>query len=84
MATASTTLREMVKKKRRVIWHCRVPELRKQRGVTLRQMEEETGVSAGCISQLKDGTDVSLSTATALSKFFNVPIDQLWLDRSSS
>ena len=51
-----------------------VRNVRKSRGITLKELAERTGLSIGYISQIeRDLTDPSLSTLRKLSEALDVP-----------
>lgn len=57
----------------------RLRELRSARGLTLRQLAEETGLSAGLLSQLENGrTDPSVETLRRLAKVFDSDLADLF------
>lgn len=51
-------------------------ELVSQRGVMAR-LSEETGISAGLLSNYKKDIDPSLTNATKIARFFNVSLDYM-------
>lgn len=51
-------------------------ELVSQRGVMAR-LSEETGISAGLLSNYKKDVDPSLTNATKIARFFNISLDYM-------
>lgn len=51
-------------------------ELVSQRGVMAR-LSEETGISAGLLSNYKKDIDPSLTNATKIARFFNISLDYM-------
>lgn len=66
---------------RKVVWHCRILEMRRELGLTLREIEGETGVSSAVLSTIEHGTDPQLSTASRIAAFFGKPIHEIWTGR---
>lgn len=57
----------------------RLRDLRSARGLTLRQLADETGLSAGLLSQLENGrTDPSIETLRRLAKVFHSDLADLF------
>ncbi|GAB2621323.1 helix-turn-helix domain-containing protein [Pseudactinotalea suaedae] len=57
----------------------RLRELRSARGLTLRRLADETGLSAGLLSQLENGrTDPSIETLRRLAKVFDSDLADLF------
>jgi len=57
----------------------RLRDLRAARGLTLRQLADETGLSAGLLSQLENGrTDPSIETLRRLAKVFDSDLADLF------
>ena len=54
--------------------------LRRSRGLSLRDVEQETGISNAYLSQLEIGRAVNptLDKARTLARFFNVTVDELF------
>ena len=68
---------------RRVVWRCRLLEIRQSLHLTLRDIEGETGVSIAVLSRIEHGTDPQLTTASKISAFFGMPISDIWTARIS-
>ena len=62
----------------KILFRCKVKEMRQKLGLSLRDLEELTGVSNGAISFIERGTNPTLLHAMQLSKALNVPINELW------
>lgn len=59
-------------------WKCGVRLLRESMGLSLRDVERETGVSNATLSHVERGCDTTLRTALRLAAFFGVPVEVLW------
>ena len=66
---------------RAVPWDCAIRGLRKGLNLTLEQVSKETKVSNAILSMIERGTDPCLTTAMALSTFFQRPVEELWRKR---
>lgn len=69
-------------KKRKKLWHCRVGTFRRDKGLTLRDVEAATGISNANICQIEHGMDLNLSTAMTLAMFLDAQISELWCKRN--
>jgi transcriptional regulator with XRE-family HTH domain len=59
--------------------HHRLRTLRTQRGLTLRQISERTGLSVTTLHEIeKHERKVSLMTALKLGHFFDMPVAEIW------
>jgi transcriptional regulator with XRE-family HTH domain len=61
-----------------ILWTCRVRELRKQAGLSLRDLEKATGLTNAAISLVERGTNPTLSTALKLAEVFGLKIEDIW------
>lgn len=57
---------------------CAVAHVRLTLGLTIRDVQEATGLSNAFICQVEHGCEISLTNARKLSKFFGKGIDELW------
>lgn len=57
---------------------CALRKIRKELGLTLRDVEKGSGVNLPGIWRCEIGAEVELSKALKLAKFFGVPVEQLW------
>lgn len=62
----------------KVVFKCRIPELRKEHGLTLRALAKITGIGNPTISFIERGTNPTLIHAMKLAKAFNKPIEEIW------
>jgi DNA-binding XRE family transcriptional regulator len=53
-------------------------QIRRERGVTLRQAAEALRMSLGPLSQIENGCTPSLETALNIAAFINQPIEKIW------
>ncbi|AAK79909.1 transcriptional regulator with XRE-family HTH domain [Clostridium acetobutylicum] len=60
-------------------------KLRKEKGLTQRQLAGETGLSVSIISKLEEGKKTgSIETLQTLSNYFNVTVDELSENKSAN
>jgi DNA-binding XRE family transcriptional regulator len=53
--------------------------LRSQRGLTLKQISDRTGISVSTLHEIeKHERDVSLTTALKLGHLFGMPVAEIW------
>ena len=53
----------------------KLQEIRKQRGLTLREVADQTGITASMLSQMeRDLVNPSINTLKAISKTLDVPL----------
>ncbi len=58
--------------------HC-LRTLRTQRGLTLRQISERTGLSVSTLHEIeKHEREVTLTTAFKLAHFYSMPVAEIW------
>lgn len=62
----------------KAVWRCRLRDKRTKMGLSLRDVEKGTGVSAPTISRAERGDDLILSHAVALARYFGVAVEELW------
>lgn len=62
----------------RRIWDCGLRQLRKDRGKTLKQVAEETGVPISTLQQAEVGYSVRLDTAMTLASYYKRSVHSLW------
>jgi len=67
--------------KRVKVWSCQLRAARLARGLTLRGVEEATGVNIATVWAAERGYDVLLSNAVVLAEFFGTPVHELWAAR---
>ncbi|MBO5449764.1 MAG: helix-turn-helix transcriptional regulator [Ruminococcus sp.] len=61
-----------------MIYQTRLKELRKSRGLTIRQLAELSGVSRSAISEIeRNEIDLKVSTLVNLAKFFNCNLEDI-------
>lgn len=65
---------------RKIVWKCRLKEIRKESGLTLRDLEESIGVDDVTILFAEKGCGISLDTAMRIAKFFCLPIESIWIE----
>jgi putative transcriptional regulator len=59
--------------------HQRLRTLRIQRGLTLRQISERTGVAISTLHVIeKHEREVTLTTAFKLARFYGMPVADIW------
>jgi predicted transcriptional regulator len=63
----------------KAVWKCGLRKKRIDLGLSLRDVEKGTGVSAPTISRAERGDDLILSHAVALARYFGVAVEELWL-----
>ena len=60
----------------------KISELRKEKNITQSQLANELGVSRQTIISLEDNkNNISLDLAIKISKFFNKPIEQIFIEK---
>lgn len=64
--------------KRKKVWQCSLAQIRKARGLTVRDVAKGAGLTIAAISVIERGTDPQLATAHKLADFFGVSLEQLW------
>lgn len=69
---------------RKLVWKCRLHEMRDKLNLTLRDIEAQTGVSSANLSTIEYGTDLQLTTAVAIAEFFGVSVAEMWPARLSA
>ncbi len=57
---------------------CQISNLRSNLGLTLRDIEEKTGVSSAVLSTIEHGTDPQLTTARTIARFFGKTVEDIW------
>lgn len=57
---------------------CAVATIRKTLGLTIRDVQEGTGLSNAFICQVEHGCEISLTNARKLAAFFGKKIEELW------
>jgi DNA-binding XRE family transcriptional regulator len=60
---------------------CRVRSEREGMGLSLDDVAGATRISKSTLSYLERGFDAQLSTALKIARFFNLPLDRLWVQR---
>lgn len=65
---------------RKRTWNCTINKRRELLGLTLQQIGRATGVSPAILSNISNGTDLRLTTAVKIAKFFGCFIEELWPD----
>ena len=61
-----------------LLYKTNLKKLRIKHKLTMRQLEELTGISKSCISKIENNeTDLLVSTLVILAKFFEVKLDDL-------
>ncbi len=63
---------------RDLIWRCQMVRMRTELGLSLRDVEAAIGVSNATLSHVERGTDLTLSTAVKIVKFFGCTIEEMW------
>lgn len=65
---------------RKVVWVCRIREVRTglKPPLSLRDVEKGTGLDSGHVSQIENGTELTLGNARVLAKFFGKTVEELW------
>lgn len=59
--------------------HHRLRTLRTQRGLTLKQISERTGLSVSTLHEIeKHEREVTLTTALKLACFYGLPVAEIW------
>jgi transcriptional regulator with XRE-family HTH domain len=59
---------------------CRIPELLRERGITMRQLSAETDIHETQLSAYANNRKtMSLHTAKAVASYFEIPIDDLYV-----
>jgi DNA-binding XRE family transcriptional regulator len=66
---------------RKLVWNCKLHEMRDRLNLTLRDIESQTGVSSANLSTIEYGTDPQLTTAVAIADFFGVSVAEMWPSR---
>lgn len=66
------------KQYRKVIWRCRLNEMRNKLGLSMREVEAATKITTATITQVERGMDLNLTTARALAAFFGVAVEEMW------
>jgi DNA-binding XRE family transcriptional regulator len=65
-------------------WHCAVREHRRRLRMSLTTAAEAIGISLAQLSKIERGSDLRLTTATAIANFFGQTIEALWVRRDTS
>lgn len=87
-----TPAEELAKRKRRqrpprnksnqttrvVSWDCRLPAMRDELNLSLRDVAGAVGMSVAALHQIEHGTDPMLTTARKLAEFFGATVEQIW------
>lgn len=68
--------------RRPVVWVCRVREFREKHGLSLRDVERETGITNATVYNIEIGNETTLGHARALAVFFGTTVDVLWPRRA--
>lgn len=63
---------------RKVVWVCRIREVRTRMKLTLRDVEAGTGLHNGHVSQIEGGAELSLSNARVIARYFAMTVEELW------
>lgn len=63
---------------RRVVWKCKLNEMRHVLNLTLRDIEGAISVSSAVLSTIEHGTDPQLTTARRIADFFGCTVEEMW------
>lgn len=75
----ASELKTRVPSNRSPVWFTKLKEARTRRGLTLKAVASEVGISLGYLSQLEKGfNDPSLSLAVRIASFYTSPVESLW------
>lgn len=64
--------------RRKAAWNCGLRRLRQELKLTIDDVAEAVGMSAGGLHDLEHGGDPRLTTAFALCEFFGKKADEIW------
>jgi DNA-binding XRE family transcriptional regulator len=53
-------------------------QMRRDRGISMRQVEEVIGVSNASLCQIENGCNPSLEAALAIAAFVEMPVEKIW------
>ena len=76
--TAAGKPPRVLKTRRAVIWRCRVGAVRRKLGLSMRDVERQTGVPTSTQCHVERGCEVTLGHAVALARFYGMPVEVLW------
>jgi DNA-binding XRE family transcriptional regulator len=63
---------------RRVVWDCKVREIRESLRVSIRDVAKAVKMSVTALWQIEMGGETTLSTARKLTVFFGKTVEELW------
>ncbi len=67
-----------VKKRRPVVWSCRVREVRMELGLTIGDVSKATGLSNAAICNAEHGSGCDLDTRQRIAGYFGMEVTELW------
>jgi DNA-binding XRE family transcriptional regulator len=63
-------------------WKCALKQKRKQLNLTLLDVEKGCGVNITNLSRIERGSELCLSTAKSIAKFFGCSVEELWPEKA--
>lgn len=63
---------------RRIVWKCRLRQLRRRDGLSLTDVEQATGINRQVVHNAECGRELRLGTAFKLAKLFRVSVEDMW------
>lgn len=63
------------------VWVCKIKDMRNALGLSLRDIEQATGINNVTLSFIERGAEPTLSNAYRLAEFFGKPLNEIWPEK---